>query len=394
MKIWTDNTSIHSAARCVEGFAKGEADISGLLQLATQVIFCENIYVSGFEGDHIAIRTREFCSFLKNIGLNNNEISIVDIPENIFKRVCQKAAEKFSAELEYTLPENSQADFSLLDSSAPDFFSLDKYSDDTIHDLIISDNYLVHFEEYKRNAFSETKQGSAAYMVASCNELLSQFRTLATSPSWSETDTSLFLIYLRTALNSEIAEDLKSIEYSPAPARARLTEIQSEYILGRINEKIKDLAKELEPSIINVPTVAEIICEKGKHEPKAILEEAINLRYKATELRNYLIELVHKRKVGDSDDLHHIRQGIDELSLRLEQSIIKNKKPLLRDTFKFNFVGLVPLPDFHNFYEWVQFKISQKRITILSEFAKDAANRRLGKHGYERLSKKAMKSKI
>ena len=177
MKIWTDNTSIHSAARCVEGTAKNEGDISGFLQLATQIIFSENIYVSGFEGDHIALRTKDFCSFLKGIGLSNKEVSIVDIPESIFKNICQKAAEKFSIDLEYSISGNSQTNYSLLASSAPDFFNLDKYSDDTIHDLIRSDRYVSHFENYKKNAFSETKQGSAAYMVASCDSLLQQFRT-------------------------------------------------------------------------------------------------------------------------------------------------------------------------------------------------------------------------
>jgi len=39
MKLWLDNTGIHSVGACFDGNARGNFDIKGLLQFATYMIF-------------------------------------------------------------------------------------------------------------------------------------------------------------------------------------------------------------------------------------------------------------------------------------------------------------------------------------------------------------------
>jgi hypothetical protein len=224
MKIWIDNTGLHSAARCIERSAKGEIDISGLLQFASHLVFSEQIFLSGFESTHIAAKSKEFCNYIYSCGLNKNDLVILDIPETLLKKTCQNAAENFLKDLQFSFNVKSKKNYSLLSAAKPDFTGKEKHHDETIHEWITSADYETIFNEYKKTAFSDTKQGSAAYMIATCKPLMHMFKKLTTYRHWSPQDTATLLVYMRSALNLQLASDLKSIDYAPAPARARLTE--------------------------------------------------------------------------------------------------------------------------------------------------------------------------
>ena len=59
MRILVDNTGVHSVARCLEGAGKGEIDVLGLLQFATQLVFGDIILVGSFELGEVIERTNQ-----------------------------------------------------------------------------------------------------------------------------------------------------------------------------------------------------------------------------------------------------------------------------------------------------------------------------------------------
>lgn len=61
MKIWIDNSGLHSAAQCLDGRASLSHDyhLRGLLQFATLIIFSDSLSLNGFEDSGIAARSAE-----------------------------------------------------------------------------------------------------------------------------------------------------------------------------------------------------------------------------------------------------------------------------------------------------------------------------------------------
>ena len=77
MRLWLDNTGLHSAGLCLLGRARNDSDIRGLLQLATFLVFSESLLVNGFEADSVLKRTWEIKGQLVDWGLEYPELSIV-----------------------------------------------------------------------------------------------------------------------------------------------------------------------------------------------------------------------------------------------------------------------------------------------------------------------------
>src|SRR5687767_3948433 len=101
MKLWIDNTGLHSAGVCLEGRASLEHnyDVRGLLQLATLVIYGNKVSFNGFENRIIANRSREIVEQLQAIGITEDIVSINPVTEIEYALACKTTAESIAPEL-------------------------------------------------------------------------------------------------------------------------------------------------------------------------------------------------------------------------------------------------------------------------------------------------------
>jgi len=119
MRIWIDNTGLHTAARCLEGRASPshEYEIRSLLQLATLVIFGTKITLNGFEDESLAQRSREMLRTLSGYGISEDIISIQPTTEAEYALACKTATESSISDLEETF---NPAEYELLGVAPPE----------------------------------------------------------------------------------------------------------------------------------------------------------------------------------------------------------------------------------------------------------------------------------
>ena len=109
MELLIDHTSLHAVGRCLQKEALGEPDLAGLLQFATQLVFCNTISLSNIGSCDVINTSRNIASVLKPLGVNESIFSFINLTNDTFFRASINAAEKLAVDLNYVLP-NTQLD--------------------------------------------------------------------------------------------------------------------------------------------------------------------------------------------------------------------------------------------------------------------------------------------
>ena len=79
MKLFLDNTGLHSVGRCLDGEAKGEPDVAGLLQFATQLVFSDELFYSAFESTGVAARSQSVSEKVSKLGVDSDLLRLASI---------------------------------------------------------------------------------------------------------------------------------------------------------------------------------------------------------------------------------------------------------------------------------------------------------------------------
>jgi len=390
MRLFIDNTGLHSAGRCLAGQAKGngEVDVSGLLQLATQIVFSERIILSRFESQDVEQRSAFLRDLLVEKGLDENVIEISPIEEQEYAEACRIAANKLSEDLQYVERSIERKTKPLLKTSTPDFHPSFKLHDRLINKLLTDRNADEKRKEFLETALSYKAGGGTVYMLAASEELWQAVRAIWPKSGFSSEEISLLDVYMRYYLNEELASfksvDKQSprVDYSPAISRARLVDKQRRSILKWLSKDMfEQITTRLIPKPIGTPSVAGVLTDESKGDPFGVIEGAIEYRAKAAPLRKHLVKLFRDPRKDNLDTW----KAIGELAALLEKDL-GLKKIGSRDSITYQPLGLVPLNfNVGNLIDLIEFKLKRKRVVVLSEFARKAAYQRLEKFAYEKL---------
>lgn len=381
MELLIDHTSLHAVGRCLQKEAMGEPDLAGLLQFATQIVFCNTISLSNVDSGGVINTSRDIASVLKPQGIDESIFSFINLTKDTFFRASINAAEKLAEDLNYVLPNTQLDPEKLLPTAKPNMDANLLQHVERVHNAISSGSIELRNDLLKESQNKEYL-GSAAYMLAKSDSLWNVVRDIAIKSDWKKNDTDHLGVYLRYYLNNELAKlattvNGDSYEYSPAVPRARIIDKYSIYVINKLSEVVGNAAKNLEPVLLGAPSVAGALVLRSKGSVKGLISEALRAREKATELRKALYCKL-KCDTGHTEcedaDIHKLRKTISTLSKALQQDLRIIEQPKLRDAFEVQFVGLIPIPNFNKLIDWFIFKKNQKNITILSEFAKSLVN--------------------
>ena len=372
MRILVDNTGVHSVARCLEGAGKGEIDVLGLLQFATQLVFGDIILVGSFELGEVIERTNQVFDKLLSIGIQSNVIEHIKITEQDFGLGCLKTAQVFAEDIESLLP----TDIGDLLATTPDFADKRIIPDGHIHDLISHDRPDIELAERSAKALKQRAEGMVEYCLTTCPKLWNAIRkTYVDRGGWSAKVTAYLSVLLRMYLNDFFAKQFESC-YSPAVARAKLLRQTGVVVEERLSRIVLDAVKKISTRKLPAPSVCMALIRDAKGDPHAILEEACKLREKAEPLRKMLRKVLQKLKEGDDEASIAFEKQMKELSDLLEIELGLKKRPEFRDALELHFVLGIPAPSLSakELSDWISYRWKHRWVAVLTDLSKRILN--------------------
>jgi len=365
MKTFIANTGLHSAGRCLESKALGLVDVKGLLQLGTELVFSEEILVSGFEYDTIKQRSRLIRHKLRRIGVPSDTLQIRSFRAYRYAKACRDAAITFASEFEYVFPPAVHLS-PVLQAARPDMLPEEFKFIKQLHGLILEDCTGDDIKRAADPALVGRARSSIAYMLATCPMLLQKVRDFAHSEGWSEETTWELVAALRYYANQKLGS-IKGSMYTPAVARAELVRSCSDLLSERLSTIVTEAACRLQPRSLRIPGVAGALLIRSKGDPKAVVEEALSLRDKACELRNYLTEKLHDFEPEYSGWHHELNVQISELARALDEELHPERRPHWTNAIQLHVGPPFLSLQIAELSKWREFMKLRKRITVLTE---------------------------
>jgi hypothetical protein len=386
MKLWIDNTGLHSAGVCLEGRASLEHnyDVRGLLQLATLVIYGNQVSLNGFENRIIADRSREIVGQLQDIGITEDIISISPITEIEYALACKTTAEWIAPEL---FEGFNPHEFQLLGGGPPDLPR--GFRDRQVKSLALANEPegSIKLQEVEENALSDKAIGAVEYMLASSSALREAVaRVMATHPNWSDTHSYQLNIFLRYHLNNALGDQNFS-KYAPAIPRAELVNQRSQYIIEALGNTLDKTVADLRGEPLGVPSTLAALLQRSKGEPRAVLKVAREFREHSKPLRDVLGTLSAKYPDDTPESRFEIQRQIKELGRQLRRDVGLETSSTLRDALEIRLIVGIPVPvvSAKAIVEWVHARMQSRRIAVLTELVKASAYSDLSTTLYEKL---------
>lgn len=364
--------------------------MSGLLQLANQIIFSDKIKLCSYESPAVLNHSVAVRDTLLSLGVSKAVIEFHNFDRSQYALACNRVSKRIYDDLQYTSIEKSEPNRSLLKIAHPDLPSIMSDVIEQVHHLITDDISERERTDLATHALDSMAAGADVYIIASCPSLLGLLKQHASSLDWTLQHTEELQIYLRYYLNEELAK-LSNADYCPAVGRARITNKHNSLILksiSEVNDVIASAVKTLEPSRTGIPSIAEAVVKHAMGEPRSIIEVAIAFREKAKPFRRHLQSIMSPGKSSGYEDLHNVRMATRHLGQVLLNDLGLKPAPRIRDAFEVQFLGLVPIPSITKLLDWIEYRIERRRISFMSEFAKIAADQRLDFNTFSRLHRK------
>ena len=372
MRIWIDNTGLHSAGSCLEERARGLTDVKGLLQFCMFLIFAEQIRINGFEPENVAYKTREIRDWLYSIGVTKNAFSIDPATEEKYASACEQAATELAERLGHIFEPDEREILGLSPLDIPERI---EEAQKTLLRLSTTNPSDQELERIRENALEEKAAGATAYMAATSEQLRREISSIVSNTSnWSPKNTRQLNGYLRCYLNHCLAEKAR-MRYGPAIGRAKLARARHEYVISRLSGKLDQIVNRLRSQRLPVPSVYSALIQKSKGDPQAAIYEALEMREKATPLRSYLSGILDKYDVNTHSGRSSIDKEMENIIDEVRRNLgLKRKKDLFR-AIDVSFTWGTPSPKLNGqaLLDWFQSRWESGKIEVLTELSETAA---------------------
>lgn len=372
MKLWLDNTGIHSVGACFDGSARGDFDIKGLLQFATYMVFCDKLYINGFEASFIAERTFDIVDKLYSKGFDKSSLIIIPHNESTYGEACKAAANEAADDLRIAFNPKENELLGLQPLDIPERVMAAQASFIELANDKLDPQRLY---EVRKTALLEKAVGAVGFMLASSPDLRKEIRSMISSAKrWSNADSHQLNGFLRYYLNDSLAR-MKGANHAPAVARAQLLRDRNLYIVEQVSRSIDNCSKRLRSLPLGLPSVSTTLIAKSKGDPIGVIREAIALREKMNEARLWITKKIGRLNSDDPEDLFEIDKIIKDVFHMVEMDLGLTKAPKFRDAIEILFVLGVPVPRLSGskIYDWVEYRWKKRKINILSGISKASA---------------------
>src|ERR1044072_362440 len=372
MKLWIDNTGLQSAGVCLERRARSDYDVRGLLQLATLVIFGDNISLNGFEDEIIAARSRAMAHSLESVGVRDI-VFVRPVSEPAYKQACKAAAEKVASDLSSFLVPGGVAPWST--GEPPDLPRGLLERQFRYVELANESEGSARLRDVEALALQDKAVGAVEYMMAISPELRDSVARLRRTSTFGDRESYDLNIVLRYHLNESLA-DRSSSTYAPALGRAERVTRRSNYVIDVLSavadNTANDLRKQVHLGPLGIPSVLAAILERSKGEPKRVFEVAMKFRQQAWELRQVLQELAAKYPEDTPESRLERQKYIAELGQQLRRDVGLDRATSVFDAIQVQFAFAVPVPTVRigELLRWLREFQKRRRAAVLTELVR------------------------
>lgn len=286
MRVWLDNTGFQSVGECLNGTARSEADIDGLLQFCTFAIFSDQVVLNGFEPPAIAEQSE---AIRQAIRLPIADLRIVPETESGYAAACRRAAE----DLEYLLPSSfgettrTGEPLALTDIRA----ALPRHARQFNFEQLFTEDV---------DLLAERAHGAVKFMLRFSGGLReAAVRLYQDAEAWTDADTHRLNVFIRYHLNCELAR-AQQATYGPAIARAVMIRDENQRAIDRLMQATDDTVRKVRPKPLRIGSVASALVQRGRGEPLAMIQEAYALKEKARPLRRWISEAAAAARDADA----------------------------------------------------------------------------------------------
>lgn len=396
MRLWIDNTSLHSVSRTLHGTARGEEDVSGLFHFAAQLVFTDSVELGCPSSDAIRDATAAIVASLHDAGVPQDVLRVWDLSEGHLAAAAERAAERLAVEVESSHAMTESLSPNAIATARPDFSGGRHSGDEALVGLLTG---LPGSTRPSRTArhLAQGLGGAPLHMLAVSDSLWSAVTGVVGRAPWTAAAAWTFAIYLRCYLNQELANVVSEgtgvfVDYSPSVSRSRIVNLHTGKIIQTLSTMADDVARSINPDITTGSSIAKTLAARGKYEPAGILAEALRLRERAEPLRRYLHQVLHTADV--ERDYADILSTVGRLRNLLDRDVRRKRGEAAEPALRWQVICFVPVPvpEPRDVLRWLDFAAHRRRVAVLSEFARHGANPRLGPETYRRVEKNATRA--
>jgi hypothetical protein len=372
ISLFLDNTGVHSGGLALEHAARGEADVTGLLQLGILVVFADELHWTTIESEAVARRSREISEHLRHLGVGADMLKTAEDP-NEYNICAADTAETIADELSlgFELTELE------VNSLAPT-----KIDGDLLKvvpkwlEIALAPEGSIDYATLRQQFQLEKAPSVTALMVSESSTLRRSLRRLhSESPNWSGAHSAQLDAFLRYARNDAHARRRHS-SYVPAVGRAILVRDRNrliiENVVAQISKQVDEITEQIRGTPIALPALAAALVERSLGEPEGVIKNALELREKAAPLRKWLRSAWAKIDHSVINRKQRIRQ-IVELRRQLEVSLGLREKTRAADAIN---ITVLPIPKITinagKLVEMTKERWRARKFSVLTEMSNSA----------------------
>ena len=364
MVFANDNTSAHSSLRCMKLKAASIEDVYGLLQLATQVIFADEIWISGHEDISIRNLTAEFIEQYGNPNPSDLLLHQESIDPTEYLGICSAAGNEFLGSLQ--IPEWDEI---VLSAINPELHIGAIEQMERFHNCLIKEETRDDLAELA-HAAREDSVGGPAYALWSIPDLMNKTRSLVQSRNqWTISDTWMLDATLRIFINYELGVS-KDSQYIPAIGRAKIIRRKATELTEKFSRIADHRAGTEDSEEDTIPILWDVLLKRGHLEPNGVLEQAYIIREKTTELRDsFNVYVSDRMDLGESHE-RAAKRRVAELGRALRQDLGGEQAPSLVEAFEWQ--GLLPVPSIAKSLEWSKYQLDRRMVAVLTDLSRES----------------------
>lgn len=372
MKLMIDNTGLQSTGLALEGYGRREDDVLEMLQLATLIVFAEQIATGGYEVKSVTEKTKEVSERLSTLGLEESFIYQSFVMRKHFASICETAAQDCAEDLLQQFQPDPQSTGRLYPAALQSQELNVRIP--LISRLLLGQMSEQELDEYREDALDMKKAGAVAYMIASCAELREAVTQVLSAKTLSADLINQLDAFCRLYLNTVLASQ-QCTTYSPAVARARLIRRGHNGIVSQLSRDLDNVITQLRAEPLHVPSVAAYLILRAKGEPKAVIQEAIALREKTLELRQLLTRLTEMAMSESPTERFEANNEMKDLVSLLEKDLRLKPAPKFRDALEVSFILGLPSPRLSGakLSEWIEYHWKRRKVAVLTDLSKTVA---------------------
>ncbi|WP_045825985.1 hypothetical protein [Teredinibacter turnerae] len=378
MKCFRDITSFHSIKRAINGNPTSKSDIIDFLNFLSQLIFCDNVYISKLGPDLITKETELTVDSLCKLGVPKDFVVLYSYPDEKIKTYQRETiSNQILSDWLLNFPEMDGSTENLFPEK---YFNILEPSVDLFYDVFARNG---NINNYKEQIELSRHDDEYSYMIALIleNENLTELiKNNVYKENISKKSILSFLSKARHKYNIYLAQQLE-LAFTPSHTRSsqnKNNELQLlknfEKILLKTDKNI-DAQKHIKGKNLSIPSALHLLISKKNTKKEDLIETALkyreNLKWYRDEILNDYNKLTFSGDYSDTIKLEEkLTKAFHEAACDLKYKPHKGCKKTLFNTLSWGETS-VDLSDFSKIIPNIKFKNTYEAIKSLNRFRKD-----------------------